>query len=178
MSQIKSTMVNNPVHPIPNPNAKNAFVTLFDDNPERGFIILESNILELKDGFINNKKRTAIINGDKDSLVKLIKVLGTESWGGRIAVLEFTEDNIPDEHKNKLIYTKQDGYLTDEEEGMQKYLKRASKDGVVLTKGGKRIVKFNVYDPSGNLEDILVHHDNIEEVNADRKNRKNSSANN
>lgn len=172
---IKTAMVNTPVHPVKNQD--NAWITVFTDNDERGFIVLESNIIEVVtgSGYVNNKKRTAIINGDVNDLIKLIKMLGTENWGGRIAILEYTENNVPAEYKSKFSYKDSKGYMVDEEEGMIKYLKKSSKDGVVLTKDGERIVKFSVYDPTGTMEDILVKHDNVDEVLRDRLRRKNDN---
>jgi hypothetical protein len=172
--QNKTAMVNTPVHLVK--NALNAWITVFENNEDRGFVVLESNILEVTGfGQLNNKKRTAIINGDVEDLKKLIRLKGTDDWGGRIAIIEYTENNVPDAFKSKFSYKDSTGQMVDAEEGMIKYLKKSSKDGVVLTKDGQRIVKFNIYDPTGTTEDLLVKHDNTDEVMNDRHLRNVSS---
>ena len=54
------------------------------------------------------------------------------------------------------------------EEAIAPYLKRAGQDGVHLTKGGKRIVRFTEYDGACIVQDIIIAHDNVAEVAASK----------
>jgi hypothetical protein len=49
------------------------------------------------------------------------------------------------------------------EEAIQPFLKRAGKDGPVLMKDGKRILRFTDYDPSGTVADTFKPHDPTQE---------------
>jgi hypothetical protein len=73
---------------------------------------------------------------------------------GNIVVEEYLEDEIPPAVAKV--------NLRDEvtfEEAIKGFLKRAGADGPVLTKDGKRIVRFTKWDPTGTVSDITVQHD-------------------
>jgi hypothetical protein len=82
---------------------------------------------------------------------------------GKIVVNEFLEDQIPESYSARLNKN------VDYETSINPYVKRAGKDGVELTLGGMRILRFTSYDPSGLSQDAKVAHDNVSEVTASKK---------
>jgi hypothetical protein len=142
-------------------NAKGVFVNVYSTNNEFGYIVLETVATSFEKGWIRDSKRTCLIRGTVKSLEEL--VAATKSLPGRIAVREYLEDEIPADIAK--------ANLRDDvsfEEAIAPYLKRAGQDGVNLTKGGKRIVRFTEYDGAGITQDIIVSHDNIAEVAASK----------
>lgn len=143
-------------------NAQGAFVNVYQSNPEFGYIVLESNEISFKGGFVNESKRTTLIRGSVNTLEA---VVGMNKAGlpGKIAVREYLEDFIPADVAKT--------HLRDDvsfEEAIKPYIKRAGEDGVILTKDGKRILRFTEYDPANVMQDIIVAHDNIAEVMASK----------
>ena len=80
---------------------------------------------------------------------------------GKIAVLEYLEDSIPAEIQKEFLRND-----LPFEEAISGYLKRAGQDGPALTYEGKRIVRFSKYDPAGQVIDVHIAHDNVNEVSA------------
>ena len=76
---------------------------------------------------------------------------------------EYLEDAIPQDIAAREL--RDDVTL---EEALKPYFKRAGQDGVILTKDGKRIVRFTEYDASGTVQDITLSHDNVAEVTASK----------
>lgn len=142
-------------------NAKGAFVNVYSSNNEFGYIVLETVATVFEGGWIRDSKRTCIMRGTVERLEKL--VAATKSLPGRIAVREYLEDEIPADVAK--------ANLRDDisfEEAIAPYLKRAGQDGVHLTKGGKRIVRFTEYDGACIVQDIIISHDNVAEVAASK----------
>lgn len=101
------------------------------------------------------------MRGTVERLEKL--VAATKSLPGRIAVREYLEDEIPADLAK--------AYLRDDvsfDEAIEPYVKRAGQDGVLLTRGGKRIVRFAEYDGACVVQDIILSHDNVAEVAASK----------
>lgn len=142
-------------------NAKGVLVNVYSTNKEFGYIVLETVATSFEKGWIRDSKRTCLMRGTVARLEDL--VAATKTLPGRIAVREYLEDEIPaDVAKSNL---RDDISL---EEALEPYLKRAGQDGVHLTKGGKRIVRFTEYDGAGITQDIIISHDNIAEVAASK----------
>lgn len=142
-------------------NNKGVFVNVYSTNKEFGYIVLESVSTVFEGGWIRDSKRTCLMRGTVERLEKL--VAATKSLPGRIAVREYLEDEIPvDVAKANL----RDDVSFDE--AIEPYVKRAGQDGVLLTRGGKRIVRFTEYDGACIVQDIIVSHDNIAEVTASK----------
>lgn len=142
-------------------NNKGVFVNVYSTNKEFGYIVLESVSTVFEGGWIRDSKRTCLMRGTVERLEKL--VAATKSLPGRIAVREYLEDEIPaDVAKANL----RDDVSFDE--AIEPYVKRAGQDGVLLTRGGKRIVRFTEYDGACIVQDIILSHDNIAEVTASK----------
>lgn len=142
-------------------NNKGVFVNVYSSNTDYGYIVLESVSTVFEGGWIRESKRTCLIRGTVKSLEEL--VASTKSLPGRIAVREYLEDEIPADIAKT--------HLRDDvsfEEAIEPYLKRAGQDGVLLTRGGKRILRFTEYDQANITQDIKISHDNIAEVVASK----------
>jgi hypothetical protein len=89
-------------------------------------------------------------------LEKFVQVYGKSgAIPGRIVVKEFVESEVPENFASR--FNKNLAY----EDAIAPYVKRAGKDGIELTLGGERILRFTDYDGSGNDQDIRVAHDNV-----------------
>lgn len=142
-------------------NDKGVFVNVYSTNKEFGYIVLETVATVFDNGWLRDSKRTCLIRGTVKGLEQL--VASTKTLPGRIAVREYLEDEIPADVAK--------ANLRDDvsfEEAIEPYLKRAGQDGVLLTKGGKRIVRFTEYDQANITQDIKISHDNIAEVVASK----------
>jgi len=144
-------------------NDKGAFVNVYASNKEFGYIVLESNSISTVGGWVRESKRTCLIRGYVDTLEKLVGAAPGKQMPGRIAVREYLEDAIPQDIAAREL--RDDVTL---EEALKPYFKRAGQDGVILTKDGKRIVRFTEYDASGTVQDITLSHDNVAEVTASK----------
>ena len=144
-------------------NDKGAFVNVYTSNKEFGYIVLESNSISTVGGWVRESKRTCLIRGYVETLEKLVGAAPGKQMPGRIAVREYLEDAIPQDIAAREL--RDDVTL---EEALKPYFKRAGQDGVILTKDGKRIVRFTEYDASGTVQDITLSHDNVAEVTASK----------
>lgn len=142
-------------------NTKGVLVNVYATNKEYGYIVLETVATVFDGGWIRDSKRTCLMRGTVERLEKL--VAATKSLPGRIAVREYLEDEIPaDVAKANL----RDDVTFDE--AIEPYVKRAGQDGVLLTRDGKRIVRFCEYDGAAIITDMTISHDNVAEVTASK----------
>lgn len=142
-------------------NNKGVLVNVYSTNKEYGYIVLETMTTVFEGGWMRDSKRTCLMRGTVERLEKL--VAATKSLPGRIAVREYLEDEIPADLAK--------AYLRDDvsfDEAIEPYVKRAGQDGVLLTRGGKRIVRFAEYDGACVVQDIILSHDNVAEVAASK----------
>lgn len=145
------------------PTETGAFITAYKNKPESGFIKLQSEEISIQDNFVRNSVRTTLIKGPIDRLEKFISTFGkTGTVAGRIVIREFTESSLPENFQSRL--NKNVGY----EDAISGYLKRAGKDGIEVTLGGERILRFADYDPSGAVQDLMVAHDNVNAIKESR----------
>lgn len=141
------------------PAENGALVRAYVNSPEYAYMVLESSELVSDGQWMREKKRTHILKGDTATLEKFAQ----QTKGvlpGRIAVREFLESAIPADLLTRLDKSKTF------DEAVDNFLKRAGKEGPVLTREGQRIVRFTDYDPSGSMQDIVLAHDNVAEVTA------------
>jgi len=144
-------------------NSKGAFVNVYSSNAGFGYIVLESNSISTVGGWVRESKRTCLIRGTVETLEKLVAHAPGKQLPGRIAVREYLEDAIPQDIAAREL--RDDVSL---EEALAPYFKRAGQDGVILSKDGKRIVRFTEYDASGTIQDVTLSHDNVAEVTASK----------
>ena len=146
------------------PSAKSgSVVSAYESNPEFGFIQLEQSTHTAQGGWIREVKRSTLMRGEISALEKFVKSNPTLTLPGNLVVKEYQEDNIPEDIANLFLNKK-----VSFEEAIEPFLKRAGQDGPVLTKEGKRIVRFTMWDMTGEQVDCGLVHDNQAEVAAVR----------
>jgi uncharacterized protein YabE (DUF348 family) len=114
------------------------------NNPEYGYVKLEQNRVMIDDnGFLKLTKVTALVQGHMD----ILKVMGYhagQTLSGKIVVKEsLTPFNTKEPSRD---------------------IKVAGKSGIRCTVNGQPIYRKTVYSTNSNVEDILVQHDNVEEL--------------
>ena len=138
------------------PNKAGELITPYAKTPEQGFMQVQSVQISIIDGWIRESKRTALVRGKIAMLNMFLKHTAKGvNLPGRIQICEFVESQIPESYRKGFNKN-----LTEEEQ-IAPHLKRAGKDGQVLTCNGERIVRFSNYDESGTSVDIRVSHDGL-----------------
>lgn len=141
------------------PSADGTIINVYKSNPKFGYIQLQSEELTTENGWVRNKSRNCLLRADVSILEKFIQSFGRGgSIPGRIVVREFLESELPENFQSRL--NKSLPY----EESVEPFVKRAGKDGVELTVGGERILRFTDYDASGKEMDVRIAHDNVSAV--------------
>jgi hypothetical protein len=136
-------------------------ITPFKGNPLKGYIILKQDEPTFANGWIKIQTRSALLKGELKDLEMITKL---KSIPGRIQVCEYLEDNIP---QNWLKTLPKAASLQDALTQADAY-KKAGTGGAYLTKDGKRIVRFTIYDGPGQSIDTIIQHDNGEEIAASK----------
>jgi hypothetical protein len=145
------------------PSKEGQLITVYKNNSDYGYITLSSTELSTDSrGWIRESKRSTLMRATVDLLQKYIAMNKSLTVTGKIYVEEFLESEVPDSFKER--FNKNVDYETQ----IRPYVKRAGKDGVELTLGGERILRFTSYDPSGSIEDSKVAHDNTDAVKASK----------
>lgn len=147
------------------PSKDGQIITLYKNNAAYGFITLNSSEMSIgADGWVRESSRSTLMRAEIALLEKFVASSKNLTLPGKIIVNEFVESEIPESYTSRLNKN------VDYETSINTYLKRAGKDGVELTLGGERILRFTSYDPSGLAQDARVAHDNISEVMAFKAN--------
>jgi hypothetical protein len=153
------------------PTETGALISTYKNNPAYGYVTLQSEEMSIEGGWVRNSVRTALLRAETPLLEKFVNAFGKAgAVPGRIVVKEFAESQLPENFKSRLNKN------VDYEESIAPYVKRAGKDGIELTLGGERILRFTDYDASGNDQDIRVAHDNVTAVTESRAMNANSAA--
>lgn len=145
------------------PGKTGNLVTASKNNAAIAYVQMESVENVIVNGWLKPMKRTCLLRGDTEGLINFVKSLKDLTLPGRITILEYTEDTIP-ENIQKEFLNKNLPFA----EAIASFVKRAGADGPILTLGGKKIVKFCKYDMSGDVMDVMVQHDNTTEVMASK----------
>jgi hypothetical protein len=146
------------------PSKDGALITLYKNNSKYGFITLSSSEMSVgADGWVRESSRSTLMRAEVPLLEKFVASSKGLTLPGKIVVNEFMESQIPESYSARLNKN------VDYETSINPYIKRAGKEGVELTLGGERILRFTSYDPSGLSQDARVAHDNISEVTASKK---------
>ena len=136
-------------------------VTAYTENPESGYVILESNEFTTNGSSVYKQKRTTLLSAKVDTLQDYLAAFAKNGQlPGRINVIVCTEDNIPAMCAKKLS-TK-----VPFEEAIVKFIKVPGTGGPAMTVNGERILRFAFHDVTGNVQDVILAHDNVEEVQA------------
>ena len=145
------------------PSKEGQLITVYKNNSAYGYITLTSTELSTDSrGWIRESKRSTLMRAEVDLLQKYIAMNKSLALAGKIYVEEFLESQLPDSFVERLNKN------VDYETRIKPYVKRAGKDGVELTLGGERILRFTSYDASGTIEDSKIAHDNTDAVKASK----------
>jgi hypothetical protein len=128
-----------------------------NSNPEFGVIRVEESVLTVSNGFLNETKKSALIRGKKSQIEAL--VANPELLTGHIQIIEKLESEVQD---GELYIPEGTSYS----EVLDKMSKRAGVNGPILRKGGERIIRYTRVTNNPEDLDIIVQHDNVEEVKA------------
>jgi hypothetical protein len=124
-------------------------------NPEFGVIRVEEVSITVSNGFLNETKKSALIRGKKSQIEML--VANPELLTGHIQIVEKLESELDD---GELYVPESSSYA----EVLERFSKRAGVDGPILRKNGERIIRYTKVTDNPEEVDIVVVHDNVEEV--------------
>ena len=139
------------------PNSKTGTViTASKNKADYGYIQLQQSAITIEGNWVRESNRSFLLNGTIDLLTKLVSANKTLQLPGAIVVKEYLESEVPQAISEK-YFNKNLSY----EDAINQYVKRAGADGIELTYGGERILRFTSYDASGSDCDVKVAHDNV-----------------
>jgi hypothetical protein len=153
------------------PTETGALISTYKNNPAYGYVTLQSEEMSVEGGWVRNSVRTALLRAETALLEKFVQAYGKSgAIPGRIVVREFAESQLPENFQSRLNKN------LEYEDAIAPFIKRAGKDGIELTLGGERILRFTDFDASGAEQDIRVAHDNVTAVAESRNVNANSAA--
>ena len=142
------------------PNSKTgSVITAYQNNAEYGYIQLQQTAITVDGGWVRESKRSTLLRAKMDLLTKFVSAHKSLQLPGAIVIKEYLESEVPQDVIAKFL-NKELAY----EDAIAPYVKRAGSDGIELTVGGERILRFTSYDSSGSDTDVKVSHDNITAV--------------
>lgn len=132
------------------PTESGAVICTYRNNPEFGYINLESDEKVLSLNSLKLEKRSTLLRAETKLLEKFCKVYyGNEkSLPGRIRVSEFLENELPENYKARL--NKNVTY----EEAIKPHVKTVGQEALKVK--NQRVLRFSDYDASGELKDIFI----------------------
>jgi len=139
-----------------------AIVNVYKSNPSFGYIQLVSSERTIENGWVRTKSRSTLLRAEVETLNLFVAESKNLTLPGRIVVQEFLESELPASYKSRLSKT------LPYEDAISSFVKRTGLDGIELTVGGERILRFTDYDATGRMQDISIMHDNVEAVAAFR----------
>lgn len=123
-----------------------AVINVSENNPEWGYIRVAQNRLVIGDnGFMTPKTLNFLIKGTVENL-KIAGFYAGQELPGNI----FIEESLEPFNKKS----------------PERDYKVAGDTGIVLTVNGSPIYRRTIYSASANAEDMLLKHDNVEELRA------------
>lgn len=145
------------------PGKKGSVVTAYESNADFGYVQLEQSAIVMTAGWVREVKRTCLLRGKTATLEAFVGASNRLQLPGKLVALEYLESQVPadiakDHLRDDVSY----------EEAIEPYIKRAGADGIALTAGGERILRFTKYDDSDTMADVRVMHDNQAEVAAEK----------
>ena len=122
-----------------------------------GFMHLRSEETSFRNGILNTESRNCLVRGPLEGLQAVVKANPTGTMPGKIQVIECLESAIPANCKAQINQKLVDA--GDIEGALKGFIKTAGEDGDVLMKNGERILRFQIYDETGSLNDVRIQHD-------------------
>ena len=143
------------------PSKEGNLVTAYAGNADFGFIILAQTTSLFVNGWLREVTKRTIMKGGVKALQSFVSGNPTLEVEGQLVVKEYTEGDVPDAISSQHF----DSSLPYEEQ-IDGYIKKAGSEGPALMSDGKRILRFTIWDQSKSETDLVVAHDNGEEVKA------------
>lgn len=122
-----------------------------------GYMHLRSEQTSFRNGILNTESRNCLVRGPLEGLQAVVKANPTGTMPGKIQVIECLESNIPANCRAQINQKLVDA--GEIEEALKGFIKTAGSNGDVLLKDGERILRFQIYDETGSLNDIRIQHD-------------------
>jgi len=135
-----------------------------------GYMNLNQTLVTFDGNRVNTENRSCLLRGHVDQLKAVQEQYATGEMPGRIRVVECLEsaamrvatgmaDKTDVGDVTALNELHSELIKTDFEKAISGYIKKNPKTNSILTKGGERILRFQVYDPTGELPDVKIQHD-------------------
>lgn len=155
-----------------------------DPTKPKGYIRVtqSSMVIDPTTTWVREMVKSALIKGELTMLNKIVKSAGTKmTIPGNLQVREILESELFNEenadlraslptaikHKSFDEYTSEDKDLLEQSLETLGLVKRAGTDGIELTYNGERILRFVLFDATGEKKDVLIKHTNSTEVMQD-----------
>ena len=137
---------------------------LSNDGVQRGYILAVQEKIEMGRQFCDTVVRTAFIKGTVKTLESIVREHPKRVLEGKIVVQEFLESEVPADLYKEFANKKEED-VSLRLSGFYKQSKTvADIPGIELTVDGENIVRFSYYDASRQEMDVIVKHDNGDEV--------------
>ena len=139
-----------------------------------GFVNIQSKEVTFNGNRLNTETRSCLLRGNVDELQSVANAAQGGKLPGKIRVVEITEDiardialgiNSSELHNVAKGELHSELVKTDFESAIESYVKKNPQTDALLTKNGERILRFQVYDPTGELADIFIKHDRDDIIN-------------
>lgn len=143
------------------PSKEGNLVTAYAGNADFGFIILAQTKSLFVNGWLREVTNRTIMKGAVTALKSFVGGNPTLEVAGQLVVKEYCEGEVPSAIASQHF----DSSLPYEEQ-IDGYIKRAGSEGPALMSGGKRILRFTIWDQAGVDTDLTVAHDNVDEIKA------------
>lgn len=135
-----------------------------------GYMNLNQTLVTFGGNRVNTENRSCLLRGNVDQLKAVQEQYATGEMPGRIRVVECLEsaamrvangmaDKTDVGDVTALNELHSELVKTDLEKAISGYIKKNPRTNTILTKEGERILRFQVYDATGELPDVKVQHD-------------------
>lgn len=141
------------------PGKTGQVVTPYQNNGDFAYVQLEQSAIVQSGGWIREVKRTTLLRGKTETLNAFVAGCKGLTLPGKLVTLEYLESQVPADIAKEYLRTD-----VSFEEAIEPYIKTAGADGVALTAGGERILRFVKWDAADRMHDLHVAHDNQAEV--------------
>ena len=138
-----------------------------------GFMNIQSKVTTFNGNRLNTESRSCLLRGNVDELQSVANAAQGGKLPGKIRVYEVLENiardvamgiNSSEAHNVAKSELHSELIKTDFESAIEGYVKKNPKTDSLLTKDGQRVLRFQVYDPTGQLEDVFVKHDRFDSI--------------
>lgn len=143
---------------IPN-STTGSLITPFKNNAEYGYLQLSQSSMIPEGSWIRERKRSTLLRAKCDVLQRFVQSNKTLSLPGHIVVKEYVESEVPEN-----LFEQFANMNLPVSQALDSFVKRAGQDGVELCVDGERIIRFSVYDATGQDQDVYVQHNNTDAV--------------